>query len=291
MQPISAASADQAVPPDQPPHPIPAHILLGMALTLPRPPADAPDAAWEATVQAALAALGTLAPRDPIETMLAVQVIAADAGAIAAFQAAMDPGTPMVLAGRLRTGGTSMTRGVSGVLRALAQRKKLPVGPERDWGDVAVDIAALWRQTPVRPVEVSSVAAKAEPAEIIRWIDETPDDELAVEVERIRKEAAGEPPLPVKPGPRVVYKYKPGDYALTWKGPDPRSFADYPGWENMTMPQRRAFFGYSYTGPGCPISMLSPEAQAAHAAQQAVEAAERKEYGQPEVGVPDTDPL
>ena len=92
----------------------------------------------------------------------------------------------------------------------------------------------------------------------------------------------------MKPGPRVIYKHKPGDYALTWKGPDPRSFEDYPGWENMTMPQRRAFFGYTYTGPGAPISLLSAEAQAAHAVQLAAEAAERKEYGQPDVGGDET---
>jgi len=282
-------SVDSPSPTAEPASPwhIPPATLLGMALMLARPPADAPEAAWEDGVEGALAQLGALDPRDAIEAMLAVQVVAANAGAVAAYQAAMDPGTPMGQAPRLRANAATLTRSASGVLRSLAQRKKLPVGPERDWGDTAVTLGALWRQAPVRP----PAAAKAEPAEIIRWLDETPDDELAVEVERIRKEAAGEPPLPVKPGPRVVYKHKPGDYALTWKGPDPRSFADYPGWENMTMPQRRAFFGYTYTGPGCPISMLSPEAQAAHAAQLAVEAAERREYGQPEVDAPDTDPL
>ena len=30
------------------------------------------------------------------------------------------------------------------------------------------------------------------------------------EIERLRREAAGEPPLPVKPGPRRIYKYKEG---------------------------------------------------------------------------------
>jgi len=49
------------------------------------------------------------------------------------------------------------------------------------------------------------------------------------------------------------------------------------------MAERRAFFGYTYKGPGCPISMLSAESQAAYAAQQEVEAAERREYGQGDV--------
>jgi hypothetical protein len=166
----------------------------------------------------------------------------------------------------------------------FAQRKNLPAGPARDWGDTAVALGALWRQAPVRQAEAvpGGRAAKAEPAEITRWYDEVPDEELAVENERVRRERAGEPALPPPPGPRRIYKHRPGDYALTWKGPDPRNLEHYPGWENMTMAERRTFFDYTYAGPGCPISMLSPESQAEYAAQQAADAAERKEYGQPE---------
>jgi hypothetical protein len=85
------------------------------------------------------------------------------------------------------------------------------------------------------------------------------------EIERLRREAAGEPPLPVKPGPRRIYKYKKGDYALTWV-PDERAARKYPGWENMTKPERREFFGYTYTGPVAPLEMLTPASRAAAAA-------------------------
>ena len=79
------------------------------------------------------------------------------------------------------------------------------------------------------------------------------------------REAAGEPALPVKPGPRRIYKYKEGDYALTWV-PDERAARKYPGWENMTKPERREFFGYTYTGPVAPLEMLTPASRAAAAA-------------------------
>ena len=79
---------------------------------------------------------------------------------------------------------------------------------------------------------------------------------------------AGEPPLPAKPGPKIVYQYKPDDYVRRWK-PDARAWRPYPGWENMTMAQRREFFGYTYDGPGAPLDMLSPAAQIAIAAAEA----------------------
>jgi hypothetical protein len=269
MQPISApTNADPATEPGQPPYAIPPQTLLAMVHTLSQPQAQDPASIWQAVVHAALGQLGTLDPRDPIEAMLAVQVVSGNAGALDALRIAMSPDTTAVQAQRQRANAAMLNRGVANALRMLGQRKKLPVAPERDWGDAVEALSAAWQQAPARPAEPprSGKAAEPEPAEIIRWFDEVPDDELAVETERLRKEAAGEPPSPLKPGPRVVYKHKPGDYALTWKGPDPRNLEKYPGWENMTMPERRAYFGYKYEGPGCPISMLSPESQAAHAA-------------------------
>jgi hypothetical protein len=120
------------------------------------------------------------------------------------------------------------------------------------------------------------VAVDAEP--IVKWIDELTDAEVEVAVEVERREKAGEPPLPAGPGPKVVYRYKPDDYALTWQ-PDPRAWRAYPGWENMTMYQRREFFGYTYTGPLGPIEALSPAGQIAMLADQAEEAVLVAEYG------------
>src|SRR5208337_4079002 len=86
-------------------------------------------------------------------------------------------------------------------------------------------------------------ALAAEPEEVIRWIDEIDDAELAEAVEADRREKAGEPPLPRKPRPKVIYKYTPNDCARRWK-PDERAARPYPGRENMTKPERREFFGY-----------------------------------------------
>jgi hypothetical protein len=281
---MSSTSPDPTADPGHPPIAIPRQILLAMAQTLRRPDADAPADTWQDMVDAAMTQLGALGPRDPIEAMLAVQVIAANAGVLDAYRTAMEPGTLMAPAARQRASAVAMTRSVFGLLRLLAQRQKSAPAATRDWGEAAAGIGALWRQAPVRPAEAPPCGrtAKEEPAEIIRWYDEIDDEELAIEDERVRRELAGEPPLPPPPGPKRIYKYKPGDYGATWKGADPKSFAHYPGWENMTMAERRAFFGYTYKGPGCPISMLSAESQAAYAAQQEVEAAERKEYGQGE---------
>ena len=90
------------------------------------------------------------------------------------------------------------------------------------------------------------IPAPAKPADTIPpqdcGTDGIDDAEMNEEIERPRREAAGEPPLPVKPGPRRIYKYQPDDDALTWV-PDERAGRKYPGWENMTKPERREFFG------------------------------------------------
>ena len=43
-----------------------------MVLTLPRPPADVPETAWQEVVQGGLDRLEALDPRDALQTMLAV---------------------------------------------------------------------------------------------------------------------------------------------------------------------------------------------------------------------------
>jgi hypothetical protein len=253
---------------------IPIEILRGMVFTLPRPAADAPDSTWQEVVQGGLDKLGTLDPHDSIEAMMAILVIAANAGALDAFRLAFEPGASAVQALRQRASAATLLRAVTGGLRQLKQQRAMPAVAARDWGGAAGDLGAAWQAAPARPAEVSAGARASggAPATIIRWLDEVPDDELAEEVERVRREAAGEPPLPAKPGPRRIYQHKPDDYARRWK-PDPRAWRHYPGWENMTLAQRRAFFGYNYDGPLAPLEVLSPAGQAAVLAEQAAEAA------------------
>ena len=78
-------------PPARPPYRIPPRLLRAMALALPRPADDEPEAAWRDIVQGGLDQLGTLDPRNPIEAMLAVHVIAANAAVLDAFRLAFEP--------------------------------------------------------------------------------------------------------------------------------------------------------------------------------------------------------
>jgi hypothetical protein len=204
--------SEPAFPPAAPPikaaYSIPPAILRGMVLTLARPPADAPESAWQEVVQAGLDALGAFDPRDAIEAMLAIQVIAANAGMLDAYRLAFEPGTTAAQAMRQRASATSLGRGVTGAMRLLTQQRALPAAPARDWGS-AVDAAAAWRAEPPRPAEPpqSGKPGEAEPQVIVKWIDEIDDAELAIAVEEERREKAGEPPLP-RSGPKVLYRYK-----------------------------------------------------------------------------------
>ena len=265
---------------EKPPYTIPPHVLRAMVLTLARPAADASDAIWTAIVQDGLDQLATLDPRDPIEAMFAIQIIAANAGMLDALRLAFEPDTDARQALRQRASAAALARVLAGAARLLKDQRGQPAAAARDWGDAAPGLASDWRTAPPRPAEAprgaKAAAADAEP--IVKWIDELTDAELAVAVEQDRREKAGEPPLPAGPGPLVVYQYKPDDYARRWK-PDPRASRPYPGWENMTLAQRRAFFGYTYNGPLGPIEALSPAGQAAMLADQAEEAALVAEYG------------
>jgi hypothetical protein len=255
-------------------YPIPSEALRAMVLTLARPAADAPETTWTAVVQDGLDKLGTLDPHDSIEAMLAILIIAANAGALDAYRLAFEPEVIAAQALRQRGNAVALGRGLAVSVRLLNDQRGMPAVAERDWGGAAPGLASAWREAPVRPVADAARGAKpGEPETIIKWIDELDDTELAEAVEQDRREKAGEPPLPAGPGPKIVYQYKPDDYVRRWK-PDARAWRPYPGWENMTMAQRREFFGYTYDGPGAPLDMLSPAAQIAIAAAEAEAAAE-----------------
>jgi hypothetical protein len=270
--PDQTAPPDQATPPDPAPptrqaYPIPARTLRAMAFTLPRPGDDEPETAWHDEVETALDTISALNPSNPIELILAVQVIAATAAAQDACRLAQEPGASEAQAHRHRASATAMHRTVTTAMRLLNQTWKRPLGPRRDWGDAAADLGDAWRQAPARPAAAAGSGKAADddtPETIVKWIDEIDDAELAIAVEQDRREKAGEPPLPTK-GPKVLYRYKPEDYIRRFK-PDERAKRPYPGWENMTKPERREFFGYTYTGPVAPLEMLTPESQAAAAA-------------------------
>ena len=259
---MSTADPDPTASPARPPYAIPPQDLRDMVLTLParRCAGDhlaGGGARWPRQAR-------VLDPRVALQTMLAVTVIATHAGAVDACRLAFAPDATAVQAVRQRASATALARVMAGAQRSLKQLRLQPAVPARDWGDAAEVLAGMMQQAPARPAEAAhgGKAAAEEPAEIIRWIDEIDDAEMNEEIERLRREATGEPPLPVKPGPRRIYKYKPDDYARTWV-PGERAARKYPGWENMTKPERREFFGYTYTGPVAPLEMLTPASRAA----------------------------
>jgi hypothetical protein len=256
---------DPATAPSKPPYAVPTAALRSMALALPRPGADEPETAWQEVVQGGLDTLGMLDPRDALEATLAIQFVALGAAAADACRLAFEPGTTAAQALRQRAGAASLTRAMGGIMRLLTVQRTMPAVEARDWGGVAAEVATAWQAAPARPAEAQAGAkAEAEPEVIVKWIDEIDDAELAIAVEQDRREKAGEPPLPSK-GPKVLYRYKPEDYIRRFK-PDERAKRPYPGWENMTKPERREFFGYTYTGPVAPLEMLTPASRAAAAA-------------------------
>jgi hypothetical protein len=231
-----------------------------MAFTLPRPGDDEPESAWHEEVEAALDILAALDPHNPIELILVLQVSAATAGAQDAQRLAFEPGASEAQAHRQRASANAMNRTVTTAMRLLNQPWKRPVGPRRDWGDAAADLGVAWRQAPARPAETTrsgKAAADDTPETIVKWMDEIDDAEVQIVIEQERREKAGEPLLPRKPGqPIVLYRYKPTDYIHKFS-PDPKNWQKYPGFENMTMAERRAMFGYTYTGPNGPPEALT----------------------------------
>ena len=259
--PAAGTPPDPTPPPTRQLYPIPDRTLRAMAFTLPRPGDDEPESAWHEEVEAALDTLAALDPHNPIELILALQIIAATAAAQDAQRLAFEPGASESQAHRHRASATAMNRTVTTAMRLLNQQWKRPVGPRRDWGDAATDVGAAWRQAPARPAQLTrsgKAAADDTPETIVRWIDELTDEEVQIAAEQERREKAGEPPLPRKPGqPIFLYRYKPTDYIHKFS-PDPKNWQKYPGFENMTMAERRAMFGYTYTGPNGPPEALTP---------------------------------
>jgi hypothetical protein len=247
--------------PPKPLYPIPRHALASMVLTLPRPVADAPDTDWQDAVQDALDKLGALNPGDAIEAMLAIDLVALSAAQRDALRLAVEPETTAEQARLQRASAVALFRTFATTVRLLERQRRLPATPGRDWADAATELSAIWRTAPSRPLaalHTGKAAAEDIPDTIVRWIDELTDAEVVIAVEQERREKAGEPPLPRKPGqPIVLYRYKPTDYIHKFS-PDPKNWQKYPGFENMTMAERRAMFGYTYTGPNGPPEALTP---------------------------------
>ena len=146
---------DPTAAPARPPYVIPPQDLRDMVLTLPRPPADAPETAWQEVVQAGLDRLDALDPRDALQTMLAVTVIATQAGAVDACRLAFAPDASAVQALRQRASAAALLRVMAGALRSLKQLRLQPAAPARDWGDAAAALAGVMRQAPARPAEAA----------------------------------------------------------------------------------------------------------------------------------------
>src|SRR5580658_10561904 len=98
-KPTAAGQPPNQAPPPDPPdpptrqlYPIPARTLRAMAFTLPRPGDDEPESAWHEEVEVALDILAALDPHNPIELILALQIIAATAAAQDAQRLAFEPG-------------------------------------------------------------------------------------------------------------------------------------------------------------------------------------------------------
>jgi len=116
---VSDSPPDPPAAPVKPPYTLPARSLRDMVLTLARPGEDEPESAWQEVVQGGLDKLGELDPRDALEAMLAIQVIAASAGALDAYRLAFEPGTTAAQALRQRANAAAMVRAVTGLMRAL----------------------------------------------------------------------------------------------------------------------------------------------------------------------------
>ena len=101
------------------PYPIPERVLRAMVLTLARPAADALEAIWTAIVQGALDQLDTIDPRDAIEAMFAVQIIAANAGMVDALRIAFEADTDAKHALRQRASASALARALAVAARLL----------------------------------------------------------------------------------------------------------------------------------------------------------------------------
>jgi hypothetical protein len=175
-----------------------------MVLALPRPAADVPDSAWQDAVQDGLDKPATRNPGDAIEAMLAIDLVTRNAARRDTLRLAAEPAASGEQARRQRASAVALHR-------ALIQH-----GPP-----------ARPPTPPAGPLAAPGTAAAPDdtPETIVKWFDEIDDVELAIATEQERRQQAGEPPLPRKPGqPIVIYSYKPRDYIHKFT-PDPRDTA------------------------------------------------------------------
>ena len=118
------------------PYPIPERVLRAMVLTLARPAADAPEAIWTAIVQGALDQLDTIDPRDAIEAMFAVQIIAANAGMVDALRVAFEVDSDAKHALRQRASASALARDWDEAVAGFGRvgRRRLRWTPSRSSG-------------------------------------------------------------------------------------------------------------------------------------------------------------
>ena len=161
------------------PYVIPLATLRALVGTLPRPAADAPPAAWAAVAQAGLESLDALAPRDPFEALLAVQIVAMSTAATDACRLAFAPDASAAEARRQRASAVSLSRSTAALLGLLKQRQLQPAAVVRDWRAVAPELAAAWQAEPVRPAEARGAGRGGSPGgaaadTIVRWYTPNP---------------------------------------------------------------------------------------------------------------------
>src|ERR1700733_7181202 len=150
------------------------HALRGMVLALPRPGPEDPDTAWQDAVQDSLDKLEALNPRDAIEAMLAIDIVALHAARLNALRLAVEPTATADQARLQRASAVALFRSFAGAVRLLESQRRPPAEPEREWDNAAADLTAMWRTAPSRPLPAShaTTAPADNPETVVRWIDE-----------------------------------------------------------------------------------------------------------------------
>ena len=128
------------------PYPIPERVLRAMVLTLARPAADAPEAIWTAIVQGALDQLDTIDPRDAIEAMFAVQIIAANAGMVDALRVAFEVDSDAKRALGQRASASALARALAVAARLLRDQRGRLAGEARDWDEAVAGFGRVGRR-------------------------------------------------------------------------------------------------------------------------------------------------
>jgi hypothetical protein len=101
---------------------MPADVVRGLVRALPPPEGAGEEWRFE-RIKGAVDALAALQPRDPIEAMLAAQVIATHAAAMECYRIATSGEVGDEAARRQRVAATGLIRCMDGTLRTLRQRQ------------------------------------------------------------------------------------------------------------------------------------------------------------------------